>query len=181
MDDVEVRPSRVEGLGIFAARAFGPGESIRRITVVREVTPAAPLRADLGERADHCDYPDGKVVLIGAPDRYVNHSCDPNAWIRYEGGTAFLVARRAIAPGDEITVDYNLNITGGTPWPCRCGAARCRGATTGDFFLLPPDVQREYLPLLAPWFVARHQGRIAALTGGAAGPADASRTPAGSG
>lgn len=163
MSDVVVRPSGIEGLGLFAARAFAAGERIRRIAVVREVTPESPLREDLGERADHCDYPNGRVVLLGYPDRHVNHSCDPNAWEQYDGETACLSARRAIAAGDEITCDYNLNITGGTSWPCRCGAARCREVVVGDFFLLPPDIQREYRPFLADWFVRRHQERIAAL------------------
>ncbi len=130
---------------------------------MREITPAAPLREDRGERADHCDYPDGKVVLLGFPDRCVNHSCDPSAWVRYEGDAAWLVARRDLAAGDEITCDYNINITGGSSWPCRCGAARCRGVTAGDFFLLPAEIQREYRPLLADWFVRRHPERIAAL------------------
>jgi len=164
--DVDVRPSRIEGLGIFAARAFAAGERIRRINVVREITPEAPLREDLGERADHCDYPDGKTVLIGPPDRYVNHSCDPNAWLRYEGDGADLVARRAIAAREEITVDYGVNVTGGSAWPCGCGSPRCRGTVVGDFFALPRETQREYLPLLAPWFVARHRERVAAVASG---------------
>jgi len=32
-----------------------------RLMFVREVTPQAPLREEFGERADHCDYPDGKM------------------------------------------------------------------------------------------------------------------------
>lgn len=165
---VEVRPSAIEGLGLFARRGFLPGDRIRRINVVREITPDAPLRPDAGERWDHCDYPDGKVVLIGFPDRHLNHSCDPNAYLAYDAEHAWIVARRALADGEEITCDYNLNITGGTAWPCRCGAARCRGTTTGDFFLLPLAVQREYRPLLASWFVQRYAGR---LQGGDAPPA----------
>jgi SET domain-containing protein len=157
---VEVRPSPIEGLGLFALTGFRPGERLREIHVVREVTPDAPLRPELGERADHCDYPDGSVVLIGFPDRHVNHSCDPNAWVAYQGGRAFLVARRPIRAGDEITCDYNINITGGTAWRCHCGAARCRGTTTGDYFLLPPEIQREYRPLLADWFIRRHRDRL---------------------
>jgi hypothetical protein len=138
------------------------GQRIRRINVAREVTPLQPLREDLGERQDHCDYPDGKVVLLGFPDRYVNHSCDPNAYVVYEEEGSFLVARRDIPSGDEITCDYNINISGGTAWPCHCGAPRCSGAVVGDFFLLPSAIQREYHPLLAGWFVRRHRERLAA-------------------
>jgi hypothetical protein len=34
-DNVEVRPSGIEGLGVFATRSFAIGERIRRINVVR--------------------------------------------------------------------------------------------------------------------------------------------------
>ena len=159
-DTVEVRASSIEGLGLFATRTFDAGQRIHQIKIVREITAGAPLREDLGERADHCDYPDGKVVLLDFPSRHVNHSCDPNAYVLYEGLCSFLVARRNVAAGDEITCDYNINITGGTPWPCHCGATRCRGTTTGDFFHLPAEIQREYRPLLADWFVRRHRDRL---------------------
>ncbi len=170
--DVEVRSSPIEGLGLFAARRFAPGERIREINVVREVTADHPLRPELGERWDHCDYPNGRVVLIGPPDCYLNHCCDPNAYVLYEGDRCFIVTRREIAVGDEITCDYNINVTGGDSWPCHCGAARCRGSTTGGFFLLPEPIQREYRPLLADWFVRSHGERLKHL---ASGPTDWSR------
>jgi uncharacterized protein len=160
---VEVKGSSIEGLGIFALEPVAAGQCIRQINTVREITPQAPLREDLGERADHCDYPDGKMVLLGYPDRHINHSCDPNAYVRYEGAVCYLHARRGISAGEEITCDYNFNITGGTSWPCHCGAARCRGETLGDFFKLPVAIQRQYRPLLADWFVRRHREALAAL------------------
>lgn len=163
MNDVDVRRSVIEGLGIFATRSFNAGERIRKINRVREITPEKPLREDLGERHDHCDYPNGKVVLLGPPDRHVNHSCDPNAYVVYEGDESFFVARRNIASEEEITCDYNINIAKGTAWPCRCGATRCRGEVAGDFFLLPEEWQREYRPLLAEWFVRQHLERIESL------------------
>jgi uncharacterized protein len=163
MDDVEVKPSRIEGLGIFAQRAYHAGERIRRVNVVREITAEHPLREELGERFDHCDYPDGKVVLLGVPDRHTNHSCDPNACELYDGDGAYLAARRDITAGEEITCDYNINITAGTSWPCACGAARCRGVVAGDFFLLPKQWQREYRPWLADWFVRRNRERVEEL------------------
>jgi hypothetical protein len=160
---VKVKPSGIEGLGLFAARAFTAGQRIRTINVVREVTADAPLRADAGERFDHCDYADGRVFLIGFPDHHLNHSCDPNAFVQYEGNASHIVARRGIRVGEEITSDYNVNISGGTAWPCHCKAARCLGTVMGDFFLLPAEMRREYRPLLADWFVQRHADRLAAI------------------
>jgi len=165
MADVDVRPSPIEGLGVFAASAIPANLRIRRINAAREITRAQPLREDLGERRDHCDYSGGRVVLLGFPDRHLNHSCDPNAYVAHEGAGSFLVARRDIARGEEITCDYNINISGGTAWPCRCGAARCSGTCVGDFFLLPAHVQREYRPLLADWFVRAHAARLGAPGG----------------
>jgi SET domain-containing protein len=153
---VELRPSLIEGLGVFALRPFRSGQLIHTVNVVRQVTAEAPLRPELGERKDHCDYRDGKVLLIGPPDRHVNHSCDPNAWVRYDAPACEVVARRDIRVGEEITCDYSINLTGGDVWPCHCGATRCRGQVVGDYFQLPPDVQREYAPCLADWFVRRH-------------------------
>jgi hypothetical protein len=163
VSEVEVRPSAIQGLGLFATRSFVAGERIRRVNVVREITPSAPLQEDAGERADHLDYPDGRVVLLGFPDRHINHSCDPSAWVQHDLEEEYLVARRAIAPGQEITCDYAMNLTGGSAWPCNCGVADCRGVVVGDFFQLPYERQREYRPYLAEWFVRRHRDRIARL------------------
>jgi len=161
--DVEVRESPVEGLGVFSTRDFADGELIRVVNVVREVTDDAPLRADDGERHEHCAYPDGKVVLYGLPDRHLNHSCDPNAWERYTDGRAEIVARRPIRASEEIRVDYLVNNSGGESWPCNCGAQRCRELTGVSFFTLPLEIQQEYLPLLADWFVARHLDEVREL------------------
>jgi SET domain-containing protein len=160
---VEVKPSPIEGQGVFALRPFRAEEQIRRVQIVREITEEAPIRAEAGERVEHCGYPDGKVSLWGFPDRHLNHSCDPNAYEHYEGAVISIVARRNIASGEEVTVDYNVNTSGGNSWPCRCGAARCRGESVGDFFTLPREQQHEYRSLLASWFVRRHRERLRGL------------------
>jgi hypothetical protein len=43
MSEVAVRPSQSEGLGMFATRSFHAGARIRRMNVVREVTPDSPI------------------------------------------------------------------------------------------------------------------------------------------
>ncbi len=97
-DLVTVSRSAIEGLEVFARRPFSAGHRIRPITVVRQVTPEAPFREDLGERADHCDYSDGRIALWGFPDRHLNHSCDPNAYAPYDADDCYLVARRPGIP-----------------------------------------------------------------------------------
>ncbi len=163
MGDIEVQPSAIDGLGVFAVRAFRAGDRIAKVNIVREITTETPIREDLGERVEHCSYPDGKVVLVAFPERHVNHSCDPNGYECFEGDTSYLVARCGIRAHEEITIDYNINITEGTAWPCHCRANRCGGEVAGDFFRLPLERQLEYRPLLAEWFIQRHRSRIDAL------------------
>ena len=58
--------------------------------------------------------------------RFINHSCDPNTFIRCTPERAEFYARRAIRRGEELTCDYGESQHNGT-LPCRCGAANCRG------------------------------------------------------
>jgi SET domain-containing protein len=49
--------------------------------------------------------------------------------------TVRLTAQRAIAPGEPISVDYELleedMVVQGVDFPCSCGAAVCRGRIVG--------------------------------------------------
>ena len=161
---MSVRESRIDGLGLFAARYFEAGEIIRRVNVVRDVTPESPLREDQGELLIHCAYPRGKVILIGWPDRHVNHSCEPNAYEWESDGGRHYRALTDIQSGQEITINYSVNTSNGTTWgPCACGAADCLQKVHGEYFDLPVARQVEYLPLLSDWFAAAHLSKIQAL------------------
>jgi SET domain-containing protein len=161
MTGVEVRESEGRGLGVFATRPFAGGERIRIVKIDREVTEDDPLSPD--DNPDHAFLSDGKFLLVGEPDRYLNHCCDPNAYVWYRGTDIDLMARRAIEAGEEITVDYLINNGGGHSWECTCGSPRCRGETAASFFDLPFDIQCEYYPLLAPWFLRQHAARLASV------------------
>ena len=163
MSDVVVKPSSIHGWGLFAARDFKGGQRIleRR---QREITPENPLREALGEKAYHCDYlAGGKVVLLGWPERHLNHCCEPNACVRQIGDTHCICARRDIRTGQEITEDYCINSRGDTVWTCNCGSPQCRHTIHSDFFRLPPAKQREYLPLLNPWFIGENRELVERL------------------
>src|SRR5437773_2586761 len=100
MANVSVKASPIEGQGVFAAADFRQGERILAIDDSRVVTEEAPLRED----PRHCDYlAAGRVVLMQPPERHINHSCDPNAYVRTIDGVRYVLALRDIAMGEEIT------------------------------------------------------------------------------
>lgn len=164
MPAIEVRPSGISGLGVFALQTLEPGAVILGIDDSRVVDEAHPLDPDAGEFGSHRDYlPDGTVVLMRPPERHINHSCDPNCFVYSVHRRRFVIAMRPVARGEEIVYDYAINAVGGETWECRCGSPRCRGRHKCDYFGLPPERQREYLPYLDPWFAEIHAGRILAL------------------
>jgi hypothetical protein len=85
--------------------------------------------------------------LLGEDDKdltnFINHSCDPNVWMQDE---VTLVARRDIAVGEELTVDYAM-FEGDEEWvgpfECRCGSELCRGRFTGKDWRRK-DLQERY-------------------------------------
>ena len=80
----------------------------------------------------------------------INHSCDPNTWIK----DAFtVIARRLICAGEEITIDYGLFINDPdyvASWPCRCGATDCRRRVTGQDWK-NPCLQERYADHFSPY------------------------------
>lgn len=79
LDGVEVRPSALHGLGLFATRGFVAGEVI---------CPAL-----IGS----------KRSLAG---RYSNHSPNPTAAVEYLDGELVLIAAQDVVAGQELTTDY---------------------------------------------------------------------------
>jgi uncharacterized protein len=164
MSRVYTAESLIHGTGVFSAALFSPGEIILQIDDSRVVTDASPLDPAKGEFEHHCDYvANGKIVLMQPLERFINHRCDPNTYIRTISGDRYVVALREIRPGDEITYDYCVNGDGDTAWDCSCGSPECRRHLLSGFFHLPVGVQARYLALLEDWFVAEHRHDVEAL------------------
>ena len=73
---------------------------------------------------------DGKHVIDGKNiAAFINHSCDPNCEADEFDGHVWIIALRDIAPGEELTYDYNLyDGEEDDLAPCVCGAQNCRGS-----------------------------------------------------
>ena len=80
--DVDVRPSPIDGLGIYTTRAFQAGEIL------------APARIGVWR------------TPVG---RYTNHAKRPNCLYVPWPPQVVLVARHVLQAGDEATVDYRLS------------------------------------------------------------------------
>lgn len=154
--DVAVGDAGAKGRGVFARRAFRPGEFIFRRRHAKVVDAAGIGALSATERMHLCELDWDRFAVLLPPGCYLNHSCDPNAM--RSGVRVF--AWQPIGAGDEITIDYRLNAFDGDSWPCACGAAACTGAVVGSFFALPRERQQAYL-LYAPRFIRREYRRRA--------------------
>jgi GNAT superfamily N-acetyltransferase len=153
--------SPIHGTGVFSSAHVSPGEVVLRIDDSRAVTATDPLDPARDEFEHHCDYlAGGRVVLMRPPERFINHACDPNTYIRTIAGDRYVVALRDIRPGEEVTYDYCVNGDGDTAWDCSCGSPACRRRHLSGFFHLPEEVQARYLALLEDWFVAEHREEV---------------------
>lgn len=144
VEAIEVRQSGVHGHGVFAARALRSGQ---------EIAPYTGRRYAPDE--EHAMWDDQLTYLFGLSDgsmidgaqggnatRHINHACEPNVeaieTYDVEGDLIVTIhATRAIRAGEELFLDYALDVDGADPeeYRCRCGSARCRGtlaAFTGN-------------------------------------------------
>jgi uncharacterized protein len=139
--NVKAGPSRIHGTGAFAERAFAPGETIIEYVGER-------ISHDEADRRNTPNSPDdGHTMMFTLDDetvidgningneaRYINHSCDPNCEAVIYDDTVLIEAVRPIQPGDELFIDYCLDLSDPSLaelYQCRCGSRNCRGTMLG--------------------------------------------------
>lgn len=159
-DAIEVRENHL-GKAVFAAQPFEPGALI--MTFGGKPTPGAQIPKTYLGAADRYMQIDHDLYLgpSGRADDYVNHSCNPNAGIRFASYGVFLVALRPIAAGEEITWDYSTTMHQ-NDWVMRCDCRdqACRGYV-GQFLSLTKERRTHYLSagVVAPYIVKWIEGR----------------------
>ena len=126
---VDVGPSAIDGLGVFAAEPIVARRKIGEIRGESISVDTARIRATRHERIMIVEVSARRALDFSKsadPMRYTNHSCAPNARLAIVQGRVEFYALRPIAPGEEITVDYGSTHHEGR-LACRCGAPRCLG------------------------------------------------------
>jgi SET domain-containing protein len=126
---ITVKKSRIDGLGCYAAARFGKGKKIAEY-VGEKISRREIKRRLAGKtRIQICAIDsywaiDGSVGGNGT--QYINHSCEPNCYMKILRGHLLFFAKREIEPGEEITLDYEWSWHA-DDFGCKCGAAGCRG------------------------------------------------------
>ncbi|HEX7312736.1 MAG TPA: SET domain-containing protein [Pyrinomonadaceae bacterium] len=121
--------STIQGRGLFASVGLPArrklGELGGELITEREARRRARGRASVMI----VEFGDGTALdasRLGSHFRYVNHSCEPNAYMRFYRGRVEFYSLRAIAAGEELTCDYGETHHAGR-LACRCGSSRCKG------------------------------------------------------
>ncbi len=117
----------LSGLGLCATTPIAEDTKIIEYTGVRLKLSQVPDKPnqflmEVGKNV----YIDGSARTNLA--RYVNHSCDPNAYLVVERGRAWIRAACDIEVGEEITFDYGEDFFNEYIKPKGCRCQSCSGA-----------------------------------------------------
>lgn len=150
----EVRRSGIHGRGMFAvkdvpkgarvseyvgekiSKAEGDRRSVAQVARALRGGGGAVFVFELNSRWDI----DGNVPWNTA--RFINHSCAPNCEVEVGRGRIWIVARKRIRAGEEVTYDYGYDLEAFDEHPCRCGSEGCAG------YIVRSDLRRRLRRIL---------------------------------
>ncbi len=128
MSDLYTAKSSIKGLGCYAARDFKKDEVVGEYIGDRIS----------GEEADE-RYAEAEMFYIfmledntcidpdEIPEKYMNHSCEPNCETEEDEGRIFIKALHDIKKDEEIVYDYCVVAEDDEDLTCLCGTPSCRG------------------------------------------------------
>ena len=140
---------------VFAAKNFKKGDFLHQIS--GRVISRDAMLASSRYLSDHMGtLGKNKYIIMGYPERYINHSCNPNI---YEINLK-IYAMKNIRKCEEITYDYSICSIDDWKMKCKCKHKNCRKIVKGNFFELPKRLQIKYLPYLDDWFKKEFKNEI---------------------
>ena len=151
-DNIEIKETPKYGKGVFSNKNIKKGEKI--IVMGGYIFD---IKSENNLNSFNCDKPIEiseefsfsptiKSDIDLMPQHYINHSCNPNVGFK---GQVFIVAKRDIKKGEEITYDYSMVMCSNPKsnsyftFKCLCGSKNCRGTVTEDDWKIP-ELQKKY-------------------------------------
>lgn len=148
-------------LGVMAKRNLKKGD--RLLSVKGPILSSPTIYSFSVASNKHIDpVRDGQLDF----GHYMNHSCDPNTFVRIVENKSDLpyidiVARRNIKIGDELTLDFaSFEYETVSHVKCKCNSKKCRGLIHG-FKDLPDSVMKKYKKegMLSDYLIKLKSGR----------------------
>ncbi len=145
-----------KGKGVFAKQLIKQKEKILTVNLTknRGYYLKELHTVSLKDR-NHLDPVGNEIYVVDHSDfSYVNHSCDPNTYVKEKNRKIkSLIALKEIQKNEEITYDYTLTADSTEKWKekCYCNSLKCRKFIDSNYSKLPKDLQIKYLPLLPAW------------------------------
>ncbi len=122
-----IRSSSIHAAGCYTTSPIAKGSKVVEYTGLRITKQKADAQFQDSKITYLFGLGDGTVVINGfGVAMYINHSCDPNCETEELGGRVWVMSVRDIAPGEELTYDYNLYDGADDEARCYCGAKTCR-------------------------------------------------------
>ena len=116
-----IKNSKIQGKGVFAGTGFRKKDIIMKWdnSVILTEKEAKKIPEKLKK---YLVFFKGKYIMAQAPEKYLNHSCEPNT----KEGRLCDVAIRDIKKGEELTTDYLVNAPPHIKMKCNCGSRKCK-------------------------------------------------------
>lgn len=121
MKGIIVKKSGISGKGVFANKDFKKGSVVLKWNTRNLLSAYQVASLPRKEREYASYYSKGKYLLFKSPERYVNHSCDPNTRTSKNAD----IAIKNIKKVEEITTDYGTTAIGSN-FTCRCNTSKCK-------------------------------------------------------
>jgi SET domain-containing protein len=141
-DWIAFKSSPIHGMGGFARTDIPSGTRVIEYTGQKITKTESIKRCSEGNW--YIFALDDEFDLDGAvgwnPARFINHSCSPNCEAEMMDGHIWILSKRAIAAGEEITFNYGYDLDDYKEHPCHCGSPNCIGYMVAEEFF--PELRK---------------------------------------
>lgn len=123
-------PSKIDGNGAFALQQIPARKKIGNLGGETISLIEARKKTLKLKRVAMVEFGDGRALDAGVNSnelRFVNHSCQPNTYMRVCFSRVEFYALRTIKIHEELTCNYGPTHHDGK-LKCRCGSANCKGS-----------------------------------------------------
>ena len=127
-----VSKSKIAGKGAYALRAIPAKRKLGNMggEIISYKEAQKRVKKQPGNVLFMVEFDNDDIALDASINsnelRHINHSCDPNTFMRRAYRKVEFYTLRSVKKGEELTCDYGETHHDGK-LPCKCGAKNCRG------------------------------------------------------